>query len=87
MKSRASDRVWKKLGNCATFSGQIVRQERPIVWHIVRFSSANLTIFKVSEEANNFLLSARYNYVTLAGTRGTSTVKGENKARQYLGKR
>ena len=30
---------------------------------------------------------ANEEYLILAGTRGTSTVKGENKPKQYLGKR
>jgi len=37
MKSRASDRVWKKMGNYVTFSVQIMRQEESVVRQIMHF--------------------------------------------------
>ena len=35
--ARASDRVRQKMGNSAAFSREIMRQERSIMWQIVRF--------------------------------------------------
>ena len=34
---RASDRVRQKMGNSAAFSREIMRQERSIMWQIMRF--------------------------------------------------